>query len=261
MEEKNLNLKIIPPSQYLPFVAIGVAIFLAAFLLVQTINALKEGQYIGQSMQYKNTISVLGEGRVVAKPDIGKINLSVISRAATVAAAQKDNTEKSNNVIKAIKDLGVKEEDLKTISYTIYPRYQYASGRNDIIGYEITQSLEIKIRDLEKVSQILEKATSAGANQVGSLDFTFDDSEKIKSEARQKAIAQAKQKAQDLASSLGVSLGKVVNFSESYSDGTNPVPMYADKEALGVGGGGAAPEIQTGQNEIVVYVTLNYEIH
>jgi len=245
----------------LPWVAVGVAAFLAAFLLGQTINTFKEGRYIGQSSQYKNTISVAGEGKVVGKPDIGQVSLSVVSQAATVAVAQKSNTEKMDKVIKAMKDLGVEEEDLKTTSYSIYPRYQYTSGRSDIIGYEITQALEVKIRDLEKSGDILGQAAAAGANQVGSLSFTFDDPEKIKSEARQEAIGQAKQKAQDLAASLGVSLGKVTSFSEGSSDGTTPVPMYSAQEGYGVGGGGAAPDIQTGQNEVVVYVNIAYEIY
>ncbi|MDD2731450.1 MAG: SIMPL domain-containing protein [Candidatus Portnoybacteria bacterium] len=260
-DEKNLNLKIIPPSQYLPWVAVGVAVFLAAFLLAQTINTFKEGRYIGQSSQYKNTISVAGEGKVVGKPDIGQVSLSVVSQAITVVTAQKTNTEKMDKVIKAMKDLGVAEEDLKTASYSIYPRYQYVSGRSDIIGYEITQTLEVKIRDLEKSGEILGQAAAAGANQVGSLFFTFDDPEKIKSEARQEAIEQAKQKADDLAASLGVTLGKVASFSESSSDGTNPVPMYSTKEAYGLGGGSATPDIETGQNEVMVYVNIAYEIY
>ena len=260
-EEKNFNLKIIPPSQYLPYVAVAVAFFLILFLGMQTINSYREGHYIGQANQYKNTISVSGEGKVLAKPDIGQVNLSVISDSKTVAVAQKDNTEKMNKITSAMKEAGIKEEDLKTASYSIYPQYQYTSGRSDIIGYEVSQTLTVKIRDLEKVGDLLGKAAAAGANQVGSLTFTFDDSEKLKSEARQEAIDSAKQKAKDLASSLGVSLGKVVSFSESASDSSVPVPMYSAKEASGMGGGGAASDIQTGQNEINAYVNIAYEIY
>jgi len=263
MEEKKIDLKIIPPAQHLPYVAVAVAVFLILFLGVLTINQIKEGRYIGQESQYKNTISVSGEGKVVAKPDIGQVVLSVISDATTVAAAQKDNVGKMDKVTKAMKDLGIKEEDLKTASYSIAPRYQYSSGRSDIIGYEVTQTLEVKIRDLDKVGDILGQAASAGANQLGSLTFTFDNSEKIKSEARQKAIDNAKNKAKDLAKSLGVSLGKVTSFSESASDGSMPVPMYSAKEALGMGGGTAVatPDIQTGQNEVLVDVNIAYEIY
>lgn len=259
-EEKDINLRIVPPAKYLPWAVLGVAVLLVVFLGAATYSKVIESRYMGQGLQYKNTIAVSGEGKVVAKPDIGQVNLSVISDAKTVTLAQKDNVEKMNNITKAMKDLGIKEEDLKTVGYYISPRYNYNNGRNDIIGYEVSQSLEVKIRDLTKVGEILSQAAAAGANQVGSLVFTFDNSESLQSEARQKAVAQAKQKANDLAASLGISLGKITSFSES-SAGV-PVPMYASDMAYGKGGGGGGvPEIQAGQNEIVIDVYLTYEIY
>jgi len=260
-EEKDINLKIIPPAKYLPMMVVAVAVFLIFFLVAATYTKVKEGRYMGQGMQYKNTISVLGEGKVSAKPDIGQVSLSVLSNAKTVAIAQKDNTDKMNKIIKAVKDLGVKEEDLKTANYSVAPNYQYYSGRSEIIGYQIAQTLEVKIRDLEKVSDILAQSTAAGANQVGSLTFTFDDPEKLNTEARQKAIVNAKKKAQDLAGALGVSLGKVVSFSESSSG--RVVPMYYANDVMGKGGGGetVTPEVQAGQNEININVNLSYEIY
>jgi len=266
IEEKNINLKIVPPREYLPKIAVAVAGVLILFLVVlsvsgvaDVINKIKESQYIGQDAQYKNTISVTGEGKVSGKPDIGKVNLSVVSDAKTVAIAQKDNTDKMNKIIQSMKDLGVKEEDLKTTNYSVSPNYQYFEGKSEIIGYQISQTLEVRIRDLEKVGDILTQAATAGANQVGSLYFTFDDSEKLNTEARRKAIANAKVKAQTLAGALGVSLGEVVSFSENSSD--QPEPMYYASDSLGKGGGASSPEVQTGQNEINISVDLSYEIY
>lgn len=258
-EERDINLKIIPPAKYLPWVAVGVAAMLMIFLAAATYTKVLEGRYAGQGAQFKNIISVSGEGKTVAKPDIGQVSLSVISDAATVAAAQKDNSDKMNKVTQAMKTAGIKEEDLKTTSYSIMPRYQYTSGRSDIIGYEAVQTLDVKIRDLSKVGDILSQAATAGANQVGSLSFTFDKPEEIQSQARQEAIAQAKKKAGDLASSLGVNLGKITSFYES--SGGQPIPMYSAESAYGKGGGGGAPDIQTGQNEIIINVTISYEIY
>ena len=260
-EEKNVNLKIIPPANYLPMAVAIVAVFLIIFLAAATYGKIVETRYAGQAAQYKNTIAVSGEGKVIAKPDIGQVSLSVISDAATVAAAQKDNTNKMNKIVQGMKDLGVKEEDLKTTGYNVMPRYQYSpTGRSDIIGYEVIQTMDVKIRELTKVGDILSKAAAAGANQVGSLNFTFDDPEALRSEARQKAIDNAKQKARDLAGGLGVALGKVVSFSENSGGAPGPI-MYAS-DALGKGGGGGgAPEIQTGQNEIQISVNITYEIY
>src|SRR3989338_6919563 len=158
-EEKDINLRIIPPANYLPMAVAGVAAMLIIFLAAATYGKIIETRYAGQAAQFKNTISVSGEGKVVAKPDIGQVSLSVISDATTVAAAQKDNTDKMNRVIQAMKDLGIKEEDMKTSSYNISPRYQYSpNGRSDIIGYEVAQNMDVKIRDLTKVSDILGKA-------------------------------------------------------------------------------------------------------
>lgn len=259
-EEKSLNIKIIPPKEYLPKIMLAVAVILAFLLVILAVseiasikNKIKEGKQIG-----KNTISITGQGKVLAKPDIGQIDLSVVTEAKTVSPAVSENTSKMNKIIGAMKDLGIKEEDLKTVSYNIYPKYQYLAGKSEIIGYEVNQTLKVKIRDLEKVGQILEKAASLGANQVGSLEFTFDEPEKLKDEAREKAISNAKKKAEDLVKILEVKLGKVVSFTESTEP--EPTPFYYEV-AKGLGGGGETPEIQTGQNEIEARVTLIYEIY
>lgn len=257
--EKSLNIKIIPPKEFLPYIFVGVAGILSLLLLILAVseivsikNKIKEGKQIG-----KNTISITGQGKVLVKPEIGQIDLAVVTEAKTVSVAQTENTSKMNKIIKAMKDLGIKEEDLKTVSYNINPRYQYKEGKSEIIGYEASQTLRVKIRDLEKVGQILEKGASLGANQVGSLEFTFDEPEKLKDEAREKAISNAKKKAEDLVKVLGVKLGKVVSFTEI----TEPVPIPFYHEAKSLGGGGETPQIQTSQNEIEARVILTYEIY
>lgn len=245
-------------------VLVLLAVLLAALVIYEGVNInnkIKEGRYIGQDREYKNTISVSGEGKTSAKPDIGQVELSVVTESSSAATAQKDNVAKMNNIIKGMKDFGIKDEDLKTSNYSINPKYNYRDGKSYIIGYEVTQSLEVKIRDLDKTSTILQKASELGSNQVGSLVFTFDDPEKVRAEARTKAIDNAKQKAQELANSLGVSLGKITSFSEGSSGYPSPVYYAENKSAYGMGGGGAAPDIQTGENEITSTVTISYEIY
>jgi uncharacterized protein YggE len=264
MDEQNreLNINFSPLGKGFRPIAGTLAVVLLlsviAFMIFAAMNELKQSRYIGQDIVAKNTITISGEGKIFATPDIGVISLGVISQASTVAAAQKDNTEKMNKITEAMKNLGVEEKDLKTTNYNIYPRYSYSRGTQTLIGYEVNQTLEVKIRNLDNVGEILAKGAELGANQVGSLSFTFDDSEKLEIDARKKAIANAKEKADALAEVLDVKLIRIVSFNESsYIPST---PYYAEK-ALGIGGGGdAVPDIQTGENEITSNVTIVYEI-
>jgi len=245
--------------------------FLAALTVwfsVGISNQLKEGRYIGQEIEAQNVITVSGTGEIYAKPDLALVNFSVVTEKKTVAEAMTENTKKMNAIIEKMKEQGVEEKDLKTTSFSISPRYEWyeagtcfppcPSGKRVLVGYEITQSLEVKIRDLSKVGDIIQGATDAGANEVGDLQFTIDKQDELKAQARKEAIEKAKAKAKEMAEQLGVKLVRITNFSES---GVFPVPRpYALMEkAVGMGGA-EAPQIETGENKIEVTVSITYEI-
>ena len=248
----------------------GLLIILTVFLLAVTIytvvsvqNKIKEGRYIGQEIESRNTITVSDKSEVYARPDLGITTFSVVTEKKTVSEALNENTEKMNEIIDSMKEQGVEDQDLKTTSFNIYPRYDwygetrfYPQGRRVLVGYEVRQSLEVKIRDLEKIGEIIQGATDAGANQVGDLQFTIDKEDEFKKQARGQAIEKAQAKAQELASQLGVRLVRIVNFSES---GVFP-RYYAFEETLGKGGD-EAPQIEVGENKIEVNVTITYEIN
>lgn len=207
------------------------------------------------------SISFSGEGKIYTKPDIATVTLSVVTESRTVADVQKKNTEKMNKVIDFLKNNSIEEKDIKTTNYNLYPRYdysQYSSRMPQIIGYEITQSLEVKIRNLDKVGEVLEGSVSAGVNQVYSLNFKVDKDEEFKSQAKEMAIKDAKKKAEETAKQLGVKLGKIIGYSE----GGSYYPVYPSYKGVdGMGGGSeSSPNIQTGENEILMTVTLTYEI-
>ena len=211
----------------------------------------------GDERVYRDTISVQGQGKVYAKPDIAIVNLSVVTEGRGIKDVQDRNTQKMNKVIDFLKGFEVEDKDIKTINYNIYPRYNYENRVvPQIIGYEITQTLEVKVRNLEKIGEILDKSVNAGINQVSSLRFWVDKDDDLKEEARKLAIEDAKKKAGTLASNLGIKLVKLIGFTED--TGYYPVPIY--KEAMGMGGGGETPNIQIGENEITVNVGLIYEI-
>jgi len=238
--------------------AVLVGIILVMYIIFGTTTLIK-GRPSRTDGMYQ-TISFSGEGKVYTKPDIALVTLSVVTEGKTVSDVQKKNTEKMNSVIDYLKKNGIEEKDIKTTNYNLSPRYNYEYNKTpQIIGYEITQSLEVKVRDLDKVGEILEGSVNSGVNQIYSLYFKVDKDEAFKLEAKALAIGDAKKKAEETAKQLGVKLGKLVGYNE----GSSYYPVYPNyyKEAGGIGGGGeSAPNIQTGENEILVNVTLTYEI-
>ena len=258
-EDKNLNIR--PPKWGLALMTI-VVVILGVYLVSLTRNSLKNYNYIGKSPEFKNIVTVEGSGKVTAKSDVAVINAGVLTEKTTVAQAQKENTEKMNAIIKALKnDFKIEDKDLKTSQYSIYPRYDWSDGSQRIIGYSVSQSVEIKVRDFDKIGSLLAKAAELGTNSLSGPTFTIDDPEVYKAEAREKAIAQAKDKAKILADQVGIKLGPIVNFSENF--GSIP-PIYRTDLALGLGGGAEkslpAPDIQVGSEEVSVSVSISYEI-
>jgi len=241
-------------------VLIVFLIVLTVYVVVDIQNSIKEGRYIGKEIESKNTIKITETGEIYTKPDIAMVNFSVVTERKKPSEALLANAEKMNEVINFIKSKGIEEKDLKTTTFSVYPRYEYRqTGERILTGYEARQNLQVKIRDLDKISSIIDGAVSAGANQVGNLQFIVDNEEEIKKQARELAIKKAKNKAKELASQLGVKLGDVVDFSES---GTVPEePVLYRFESMPPAVSSASPQIETGENKISVTVTITYEIY
>lgn len=209
-----------------------------------------------------DVISVTGIGEVYVTPDIGLVDMSVLAKNNDVSVATSESSKKMNAIIEYLKGNGVEEKDIKTTSFNIYPVYAWEekTGRRNLDGYEVSQTVEVKIRDLSKVGDIISNATELGANNVSSLSFTVDDDEKVKEDAKELAIKDAREKAKNLEKSLGVRLVKIVNFSE----GTYPTYSYDSHYKTAAGGAemlsSVAPTIQTGQNKITSTVTITYSV-
>jgi hypothetical protein len=190
-------------------------------------------------------------------------DLAITVERPTADAAQEEANAKSNAVVEYLKKAGVDEDDIRTSGYNIYPQYDYFDGRSRIRGYQVVQSIEVKIRDLDKANGILDGVVTAGVNQVNNFRFEVDEPEALKDEARRLAIEDARMKAEQLEDELGVRLGRVVSFSEDTAG--YPIPFYGRADAVGIGGMGGdvkalPPALPQGQNEIVVNVTVTYQI-
>lgn len=233
-----------------------------AFLAVVALMiraGLKQYNYIGKQVQERDTITISGEGKVTAIPDIATIQLGLTTEKKTVADAQKENTDKMNQLNKQLKDKGVEAKDIQTSNYSIYPQYDWNNGKQTLRGYQVNQTVTVKIRNLDKIGDILSAAGNLGLNQVGGLSFDIDEPEKLRQEARIKALENAKEKAKALADIMDVKLGKVVSFTESSQ---YPQPIYKNY-ALGIGGGAEsapAPQVESGSMDIVVEAMVVYEI-
>ncbi len=237
--------------------------FILALLLVLAVTAIVIVSVATKNTQpFQNQFSVTAEGKVFAKPDIANIRLGVRTDARpTAAQAIADNTKKMNEVVASVKNLGIEEKDIKTSQYQLYPEYDYPDGRQRLRGYSLNQEVTLKIRDLDKVGAVIENATQAGANQVGDISFTIDDVDDLKAQARAEAIVNAKQKMEELQNRTGIKLDRLINVYES-DQPQYPVPYY------GIGGMGgdmamaksSVPQIEPGQNEIVVNVTMTWEV-
>ena len=210
--------------------------------------------------QNANQITVSGTGKVYAKPDIALVSFGVKTTGLTVAGVTKNNTDQMNAIIAAVKALKVDDKDIQTTNYSLSPNYNYTQDRGQIFeGYILEQNIQVKIRDFTKIGDIMSQATSSGANLVGSLQFTIDNPEQFREQARAKAIAQAKANAQNLAKESGMGLGKLINVYEGYS----PSPIMYNSMAKGGGiadSAPTAPVIQPGQQEIDVTINLTYQV-
>ncbi len=247
-------------------------IILILFIGTLTVNALKENSHIGRNPNSTHTVAVSGHGEVIAVPDTGSFSFSVTETAKVVADAQNAAAKKTNDIITALKALGVDEKDIQTQGYNTYPKYNYNTpnlcvggacrgGTPVIVGYEVSQSITVKVRKTADAGSILTKVGTLGASNISGLNFTIDNPDMIQTQARDKAIANAKTKAGILAKSLGIRLEKIVNFDES----GNPRPILyggiqtMDAKSASVGSG-VSPQIPTGENKLTSDVTLTYEI-
>ena len=229
---------------------------------VLTRNSLKEYRYIGQSAEQKHSIYMNGEGKITAVPDIAKIQLGHSVEKKKVADAQKENTEKMNAVIKKLKEeFNIEAKDIQTANYNIYPQYNWTDGRQVLRGYEVSQNISVKIRDLDNISNILDIAGAEGLNQVGGLSFEVDDPQELKQQARELAIKHAKEKAESLAKVAGVKLGNIISFSEYSTEPQYSTNNFLAKEAYGLGGGDSSPDVEVGSTEVIVTATVEYEIY
>lgn len=216
------------------------------------------------------SFSVNAEGKAVSIPDIAQFTFSVINEGGlNIGTLQKSNTEKANAIIDYLKSEGVKREDIRTRDYSVQPRYQYYSCPRDggpcppsqIVGYTVSQTVSVKIRNFEKAGDVLAGTVQKGANSVSQLSFTIDDPTEVENQAREEAMEKARNQAEAVAKAGGFRLGKLLSVNEGSNLYKGSVERF-DASAGGYGSSEALPalSIEPGSQEITVNITLRYEI-
>ncbi|HLF25473.1 MAG TPA: SIMPL domain-containing protein [Anaerolineae bacterium] len=206
------------------------------------------------------SVTVVGSGSASAAPNLATAQIGVDTQAASPEEATSQNETQMQAVLAALQEAGIAEEDIQTAYYNLYAEQRYEPGSGAPTGeftYRVSNSVSVKLRDLDQVGAILSDAVTAGANNISGVFFSIEDTTALQAEAREKAIADARTRAQSLAQLSGVELGEIVVVSEVITGG--PGPIIYDRGAAGLGGGGGAP-IQPGQLEVSMQVQVSFAI-
>lgn len=271
MEGKQ-EIHIMPPDLLVKVGALALGA-LALWGAAQFIYTLKSYRFLGSGTTATNTISVTGEGEVFAVPDLATFSVSVEVEKKDVKTAQDEATKKVNDIIGYLKSAGVAEKDIKTASYNVSPQYDWIQspcdargycpgGKQNLRGYIVSQMLEVKVRETDAAGEVLAGVGSRGATHVSGLSFTIDDEDALKAQARGDAIKDAEEKAEKLADQLGVTLVRIVGFSENGGGYYPPIAYMARDSKASMGGAmqESAPELPVGENKISSNVSITYEI-
>jgi uncharacterized protein len=237
----------------------------STLVLAMTIAALALGActpttVVANAVPPQRLLNVTGTGVVYLQPDVAYINIGVHTELPTAAEAVAENNLQTQQVIEALKSFGLKEADIRTAYFSIYPSVQYDPQTNERRGttYVVDNSVYVTVRDLDKLGDLLDATLSAGANSVNSIQFDVEDKTAATKEARDAAVKDAEQQAEELAAAAGVTVGELQRI-DYYS--SVPPQVFS---SYGKGGGGGAEAasvpIQTGQLSITATVSVSYEM-
>ncbi len=256
-------------KNYLGYVSIVVIVIFAYSAFVYTSaysKMIQPGSY--------RTFAVTGEGKATAKNDIAQFSYSVLIQGGKdIAQIKKQSDDLTAKIQGVLKTQGVEAKDVETIAYNLEPRYQYFScpassvgnsvpcRPSEIIGYTLSQTDSVKIRDLAKVDKILSGVVAAGANNVSQLNFTVDDATSLTTEAKSLAIKKALAQAEVIAKAGGFKVGRIISIDEN----NNFAPKaYDSRMEFGGAMMATAPvsvsSLNAGSNEVSSVVTVRFEI-
>ncbi len=179
-------------------------------------------------------ITVVGTGEVDARPDMATITVGVVTEGETASAALEENTERMKKLFEQLQNSGIAEKDMQTANFNVSPKYQHhPQGRESpkIVGYTVTNEVRLKVRRLSSLGRVLDELVQDGANRIHGISFSIDDDSNLLDEARKKAIADARHKAELLAGAANMRLGRPLQISDQPPSRPVPVQHFRMAEA------------------------------
>jgi hypothetical protein len=179
-------------------------------------------------------ITVVGTGDVDARPDMATITVGVVTEAESASAALEENNGRMKELFEILKDRGVSEKDLQTANFNVSPKYQHhPQGKEEpkIVGYTVTNEVRVKVRRLSSLGGVLDALVQDGANRVHGISFSIDDEANLMDDARKKAMADARHKAELLAAAANMRLGRPLQISDQPPPRPMPMQRFRMAEA------------------------------
>ena len=204
------------------------------------------------------TLTVTGSGIATVTPDKASLSIGVQTADSSSKTAQDKNSKDVNNVIGALLDYGVKEEDISTSSFDLYANYDYSKDVSKLTGYTATTMLTVKNLDVKDVGELLEKAGEAGVNQVNGISFDYTETEAAYDKALDAAMDRAQEKAEKLAAREGCRLGKILSVSEGDSNGSAAYTGAREYTESAKADGGM--NVMPGESDVTATVTITYQL-
>lgn len=232
---------------------IGAGLFLAACSASPDVIV----QPAGEGASSPAGITVSGEGRVQGVPDTLTVNLGVSLRRDTAAQAVQDAADLADGLIASLTGQGIADEDIQTSNYSIYPEYDYINNTQKLLGFRVSNQLNVKVRDLDRAGAIFDAASASVGDEivVNGVQFALEDNKGLLDVARAGAWDDAKAKAEQLAELAGVTLGPPTSINESVS--ASPPPIYYDRAMAAEA---AATPIEPGQVPVSVNITVTFSV-
>lgn len=161
-------------------------------------------------------ISVSGSGSISVEPDLAILNIGVEATGKTVSFARSEAASAMDSVVSSLKKEGILTKDIQTQQLTIYPRYDYQTNKQVLIGYSVTNTARVKVRDLSKVGKIVDNAAASGGDyvRINGISFNVEDTDQYMESLRKQAVQKAQIKAEEYADSAGVKLGSLRSLTE-----------------------------------------------